>query len=216
MGRLDRLRRVDDRLGEAIRHRRTPGAVRMARLSTHAGSWVVQGAIPAIALVSAARGGSRRRAVFAASAMLGTSAIFHSVKHAVQRDRPHSDWHLVRTNDSSFPSGHAATSAAAARVLAELTGAPKPACAVIALGVGTTRIYLGVHHPSDVVGGWLIGWTWASLMAALLRPDDGRRQEVSRPTDPEEAPAGPLGYSAAQWSAVAAAKASDAGHPVTG
>lgn len=215
---LDHLRRADDRLGEVIRRRRSPAVTGIARLSTHTGSWVTQAAVPAAAIVSAVRGGSRRRAVFAALSMLGTSATFHSVKHVVQRERPHADLHLVRTNDSSFPSGHAATSAAAARVLAEVTGAPKPLLAAVALGIGATRVYLGVHHPSDVVGGFLIGWCWSSVAAAVVRPapDPPSRQpnaEVGRPT---RADVGPLGYTAAEWSAVAASKASAAGHPATG
>lgn len=214
VGRLDRLRRADDRLGEAIRRRQRPGGARAARLATHAGSWVTQVAVPAIAFVAAARGGSRRQAAYTAASMLGTSAIFHSVKHVVQRERPHPDWHLVRTNDSSFPSGHAATSAAAARILCEATGWPKPLLASLALGVGATRVYLGVHHPSDVVGGFAIGWGWSSLMARTVRP--GACAQAVQGVGIEEPPRGPLGHTDVEWSAVAAAKASGAGHPVMG
>lgn len=216
MGRLDRLRRADDRLGEVIRRRRGPGITRLALLVTHTGSWVTQAAIPVAAIVSATRGGSWRRAAFAASSMLGTSASFHLVKHVVQRERPHADLHLVRTNDSSFPSGHAATSAAAARVLAELTAAPKPLLAGLALGVGVTRVHLGVHHPSDVAGGFLIGWCWTSLVAAVLRPAQDPLPEP-RGTEAGATPSkGPLGYTDQEWSAVAASKAAGAGHPVSG
>lgn len=149
--------------------------------------------------------------------MLGTSAIFHSVKHVVQRERPHADWHLVTTNDSSFPSGHSATSAAAARILAEVTGWPKPLLATVALGVGATRVYLGVHHPSDVVGGFVIGWGWASLMARVIRPETGAHLDASSPPlGADDGRRGALGYTDAEWSAVAASTASEAGHPVTG
>lgn len=189
----------------------------MARLVTHTGSWVTQAAVPAVAIVVAVRGGRRRKAAYAAVSMLGTSAVFHAVKHAVQRERPHPDWHLVRTSDSSFPSGHAATSAAAARVVAEATGWPKPVLASVAAAVGATRVYLGVHHPSDVVGGFVIGWGWASLMARAFRAGQGDDLVVRHaPAIGDARGPGPLGYTESEWSAIAAAKASGAGHPVTG
>lgn len=217
VGSLERLRRADDRLGEAIRRRQSAAGARAARLATHAGSWVTQAAVPAIAIAAAARGGDRRRVAYAVVSMLGTSATFHAVKHFVQRDRPHPDWHLVRTSDSSFPSGHAATSAAAARVLAETTGWPKPLLASVAAVVGATRVYLGVHHPSDVVGGFVIGWGWASLTARALRAGEGTGATAGPAAVRGDGDTpGPLGYTEAEWAVIAAAKASDAGHPVTG
>jgi len=180
----------------------------VARWVTPAGSWVVQVGIPAVAAVRAARGGSRRVAAFAALSMFGTSAIFHSVKHFAGRERPRPDLHLVPTNDSSFPSGHAATSAAAARVLAEGTGLPKLPFAVLAGVVGGTRVYLGVHHPSDVLAGFLIGWGWASVAAKLIPPAGDAE------ADPEVV--GPdlsQGVPSADPAALAHAQASRDGHP---
>lgn len=208
MGPLDRLHRLDESIGEALRRRQGPRRTRAARCVTPAGSWVVQVGVPLVALIAAARGGSRRSAAMAATSMFGTSAIFHGIKHMVQRERPHPDWHLVATNDSSFPSGHAATAAAAARVLAEVTGAPKAPLAVMALMVGTTRVYLGVHHPSDVVGGFLIGWGWTSACARAFR----RRGLGDAVADGDGT--GPLGFTDDEWARIAADKAAGAGHPV--
>lgn len=212
VGALDRLGSLDDKLGDALRRRQEPGWTRAAHTVTHCGSWVVQVGVPAVAVAAAARGGSRRTAAFAATSMLGTSAIFHGVKHIVQRERPHADWHLVATSDSSFPSGHAATAAAAARVLAEVTGIPKPPLATLALVVGATRVYLGVHHPSDVLGGFLIGWAWASAAARAL----GAGRGIEADGDLGGDQVGPLGYTDVQWTRIAAAKAAGAGHPVSG
>uniref|UniRef100_UPI003EBFB927 phosphatase PAP2 family protein n=1 Tax=Streptomyces sp. bgisy126 TaxID=3413787 RepID=UPI003EBFB927 len=51
---------------------------------------------------------------------------------------------------------------------------PPPPAAVSVLGVGWTRTYLGVHWPSDVVGGWLLGWFCVSV-AILAYRRSGRR-----------------------------------------
>jgi undecaprenyl-diphosphatase len=75
--------------------------------------------------------------------------------------------------DHSFPSGHAATSFAAALILA--SSAPRRAWLfyVLAAAIGFSRIYVGVHYPSDVLGGALLGLLVAT---ALLRLARGRRR----------------------------------------
>ena len=73
---------------------------------------------------------------------------------------PHSD---------SFPSGHAATSFACATVLAALVPRAAPAFYVLALAIGYSRIYVGVHWPLDVVGGAVVGIATALLLLAVTR-----------------------------------------------
>jgi undecaprenyl-diphosphatase len=91
------------------------------------------------------------------------------LKLVVDRARPNFDLHPVITNSSSFPSGHSANSMAAYVAIA-LVAVPqrwrRPALATaIGLGVliGLTRIFLGVHWPSDVIG----GWAWGLLLVGL-------------------------------------------------
>ena len=91
-------------------------------------------------------------------------------------DRPRPDlWEWLITETSfSFPSGHSVASAALAMCivlilwrtkwrLTALIGAP-----IYMAIVGLSRMYLGVHYPSDVIGGWLLGVTWVSLVAGVL------------------------------------------------
>ncbi len=100
-------------------------------------------------------------------------------KVIVGRPRPPVD-QLVAASHSSFPSGHATVSAAFGVALLVVFVARRPArTAAIASVTGTlllvvwvalSRVYLGVHYPTDVVGGMLLGATWSLLVG--LSPRD--------------------------------------------
>ena len=94
-------------------------------------------------------------------------------KYWVARARPTLEPHLVVVKTSSFPSGHAASSMIFYLTLA-LALAPRGQRRMWALGamllsflVGASRVMLGVHWPSDVVGGWSFGLLWVLV---TLRP----------------------------------------------
>ncbi|MDX3071545.1 phosphatase PAP2 family protein [Streptomyces sp. MI02-7b] len=109
-------------------------------------------------------------------------ALQHAVKAAVGRPRPHWPDPLATASYAAFPSGHAMTAAIGCGALLWLfllrcprAGTPWRAAAwalaaVSVVGVGLTRIYLGVHWPSDVLGGWLLGAAVLTGTAALCEP----------------------------------------------
>jgi undecaprenyl-diphosphatase len=72
-------------------------------------------------------------------------------------------------NSHSFPSGHAATSFAAATILSAFVPRAAPAFFLLALAIGWSRLYVGVHWPLDVVVGALIGVAIALLLLAAVR-----------------------------------------------
>ncbi len=82
-------------------------------------------------------------------------------------------------SDGSFPSGHAATSFAAATVLTLALPRWWPAFLLLALAIGFSRVYVGVHYPLDVVGGAVLGILVATalrwLVAALQSSRAARR-----------------------------------------
>lgn len=109
-------------------------------------------------------------------------------------DRPRPATAMVHASSTSFPSGHAFGTTAAVLILLAfglpmvrkglqpwLIGAG--VVAIVAVGVG--RVALNVHHPSDVVAGWALGWVWFVgclwLRGALLRGVERRAARDSSP-----------------------------------
>ena len=103
-------------------------------------------------------------------------------KFLIARVRPDLEPHLVVVKTSSFPSGHATSSMifylTVALALTMGTRWHRPAAAIavlLSLLIGTSRVMLGVHWPSDVIGGWAFGMLWVlltlRLAGRLLRAD---------------------------------------------
>ncbi|HEY5196549.1 MAG TPA: phosphatase PAP2 family protein [Solirubrobacteraceae bacterium] len=102
-------------------------------------------------------GEARRRSVWRAATgrVAAAYALNTAVKLAVRRRRP--DGGLVSTpTQLSFPSAHAATSFAGARAYSR-AGGPPAALYLLAFGLAVSRLRLGVHHPSDVLAGAVLG-----------------------------------------------------------
>ena len=105
------------------------------------------------------------------------SLVVAIVKNLVGRARPTITDHLVAVSSLSFPSGHAANSAIVyltmATLLSQLVAARAAriylfaAAALIVMLIGASRLYLGVHWPSDVFTGWAFGTLWAVAWWAI-------------------------------------------------
>ena len=123
--------------------------------------------LAALLLVAAGR---RGEAAWLAGTAFGGRILVELIKLAVARGRPPLIQHAVAVESWSFPSSHTAnvtiTLVALALFLAR-GGARRPALAVaggLAFAVGCSRLWLGVHWPSDVMAGWLFGIGWLGLI----------------------------------------------------
>ena len=118
---------------------------------------------------------SRKLAVYALVTVFGAELLSTLLKDAIDRLRPCVDVASCPAT-SSYPSGHAAGAAAfwtvAAVLLVPRVGRRAWVLLAVPLVVASSRVVLGVHYPSDVLGGLLVGGCWAAAWTVLLREGD--------------------------------------------
>jgi len=122
----------------------------------------------------------RRAAVLLVVACLGAEVLDQALKLLFHRPRPEAFFGLSDPLTYSFPSGHATTACCFYGVLAAIVVARLrspaarisvwAAAAVMAAAIGLSRIYLGVHYPSDVLGGYVAAVMWLYLLRAGYYP----------------------------------------------
>lgn len=118
--------------------------------------------------------------LLAAAAVWTSDLSARALKVAIDRSRPPA--HLAGTealvsvpSDPSFPSGHAATSFAAALTLSAFVPRAAPVLFALAAAIAFSRLYVGVHYPLDVLGGAALGLCVAGVLLFLEGRVRGRR-----------------------------------------
>lgn len=146
---------------------------------TYMGNWQTITALCALLLVIPKT--RVRYGIPVSASALFVTALNKGIKHIFQRPRPDVSLHLIHEGGFSFPSGHSITSMVvfgllialvrkyvkdrkAANILTVLLAIPW-------ICIGPSRIYMGVHYPTDVLGGWLLG---AAVLMVILSMEDRR------------------------------------------
>jgi membrane-associated phospholipid phosphatase len=185
------LASIDPPVWQWMIDRRTPALTSLAIFVTNIGSTISMTLIAScsviVLLVRRRRGDAALVAVVAA----GAGLLVRFGKATVGRERPPADFRLVTETNESFPSGHALASAAILGVVlvvflpsVKSTGARIAICVCVGLfvlAIGLSRLYLGVHWATDVIGGWVTGLAWLALcltVRQLWRLSRGRQASL--------------------------------------
>jgi undecaprenyl-diphosphatase len=137
---------------------------------TAMGSFTILGAVVIATVIYLAMSGKGRTAAFVTFSVIGGTIVSTGLKYLFDRPRPDVEA-ATRVFTASFPSGHATVSAVVYLTLGLLLGEAmrdrRLKLYFMGLGifmtlmVGVSRVYLGVHYPTDVIAGWSIGGAWA-------------------------------------------------------
>ena len=143
--------------------------------------------------------GKRHAAATVAVSVVGGLLLSQALKWGFARPRPDLVPHGQTVYTQSFPSGHAMLSAVAYLTLGALLARTQPrrrvklyflaVAAVLTVVVGASRVYLGVHWPTDVLAGWAVGAGWAFLCWLVMLWLQRRGQvEAEDAPEPDQAP----------------------------
>ncbi|MFF8913988.1 phosphatase PAP2 family protein [Streptomyces sp. NPDC015032] len=181
------LMALDRTVADAL-HRRAvtePGLVHANRILTDWAwdPWTMR-ALIAVAVVVLWWRGARALAMWVAATSMLSTLLQQGLKSAVGRERPQWPNPVDSAHYAAFPSGHAMTATVSCGLLLWLlhrhgTGPRVWRTALVVawvsvVGVGATRLYLGVHWLSDVLGGWLLGAAVAGFSIAGFARYEGR------------------------------------------
>jgi membrane-associated phospholipid phosphatase len=176
----------DRQVLEFLHAHATPGLNRLALALTAAGDPLPMGVLAGLITLGLARWGRRAQAWFFGLSVSGAMLLNVLVKAAFARPRPALWLSLKPAYYYSFPSGHAMGAAAVATALAFLLWQHRghwlawTLGPLFALAVGWSRMYLGVHYPSDVLAGWTGAVGWVAGLHVLFTPQFHQLRQLWR------------------------------------
>ena len=157
------------------------GTVTMVmRLASAIGGTLGRITLLALVLAPLLWAGHRRSAAWLAGMMAGGTLLNLGLKQIYAAPRPDLLPHLDIVHSYSFPSGHSAGNMMFFGALALLAGGriAQALAAAMILMIGVSRVWLGVHWPSDVLAGWIEGLGWLALCAVWLPARGGEEQRA--------------------------------------
>jgi undecaprenyl-diphosphatase len=156
---------------------RTPVWTDVMTAISFAGQTAVLAVVAVIAAGWLAFRGRKADAALVIAATGGAALLVPLLKHLVARGRPPVADRLMAESSWSYPSGHSLGSTAVLGVLAVVVTTRMTArahrvlvavaAALVVVAIGVSRVYLGVHWPSDVLAGWLVGGLWLALCVVV-------------------------------------------------
>jgi len=174
-GRVGQLDRTALRVLQA---RRRPAGVSAARAVSILGEPAFVSPLLAVFAVMVSRRAGWRAACAPFLAVASGAAVRRRLSRAIARPRPPAAGWLTEPEGFSMPSKHTTLAALAAGACVGSAGArglPRHGVPLLAAaGVGTSRVYLGVHWPSDIVAGWLFAEGWLALAGSVATGRAGR------------------------------------------
>jgi|GEM_PF-436788 membrane-associated phospholipid phosphatase len=155
-------------------------ATMVMRLASAIGGTLGRITLLALVLAPLLWAGHRRSAAWLAGMMAGGTLLNLGLKQIYAAPRPDLLPHLDIVHSYSFPSGHSAGNMMFFGALALLAGGrvAQALAATMILLIGVSRVWLGVHWPSDVLAGWIEGLGWLALCAVWLPARGGEEQRA--------------------------------------
>jgi undecaprenyl-diphosphatase len=184
----------DSAVRVAVHQEATPALTFVMRGLSVLGSAEVMLPLVLVILAVMAGTGVRRPAILLVITLTGAAILDSTLKLTFHRARPDPFFGYPAPDTYAFPSGHAMVALCFYTALAWIVSARLgakwlrvsvwTAAALLIVLIGLSRIYLGVHYPSDVLGGYAAGVVW---MASVAKLRNWRRQEVSANLSAEDA-----------------------------